>query len=64
MHSGVPAKDRLTERDLASNKANKIFTIPFSSSRKRATVAIWIEGGAKVRVFCKGAPEVVIERCT
>ena len=25
---------------------------------------MWVEGGSKVRVFCKGAPEIVIEMCT
>ena len=25
---------------------------------------MWIDGGSKVRVFCKGAPEIVIEMCT
>ena len=40
------------------------FTIPFSSSRKRATSAIRNPRlNGSVHVFCKGAPEIVIELC-
>ena len=43
-----------------------VFTIPFSSARKRATTVVnmGMQGGNKIRVFCKGAPEIVIEKCT
>jgi len=57
--SNCPTKDKITERDMGE----PIFTIPFSSARKRATTAMWIDNGSKVRVFCKGAPEIVIEKC-
>jgi Ca2+-transporting ATPase len=58
--SGSPTEEKITERELDK----PIFVIPFSSARKRATLAMWVEGGTKVRVFCKGAPEIVIEMCT
>lgn len=57
--SGCPVKDHITERE----QQKPIFTIPFSSARKRATTVCWINGGSKVRVFCKGAPEMVIKSC-
>jgi len=38
------------------------FVIPFSSSRKRATSVVKLQNG-KFSVFCKGAPEIVIQRC-
>ena len=41
-----------------------VFTIPFSSARKRATTAVSMDGGNRIRVFCKGAPEIVINYCT
>jgi len=57
--SGCAVKDQIKERD----DQKPIFTIPFSSARKRATTVCWIDGGSKVRVFCKGAPEMVIKMC-
>ena len=36
----------------------------FTSSRKRFTRASWIDEGAKVRVFSKGASELNLDRCT
>jgi len=40
------------------------FMIPFSSSRKRATSAIRSPRlGGQVSVFCKGAPEIVLDLC-
>lgn len=57
--SGCPVKEQIKEREIQK----PIFTIPFSSARKRATTVCWIDGGNKVRVFCKGAPEIVIEMC-
>ena len=41
-----------------------IFKLPFNSKRKRATTVIKHPSQAgKVRVFVKGAPEIVIEKC-
>ena len=60
--SGVPVKALYAERD-DKNKTKLIFDIPFSSKRKRATIAYKIDNDSKVRVYCKGAPEVVIEFC-
>ena len=57
--SGCPTKDQIKIRD-----ADKpVFTIPFSSARKRATNVVSLDNGNKIRVFCKGAPEIVIEKC-
>ena len=41
-----------------------IFKLPFNSKRKRATTVIKHPSQAgRVRVFVKGAPEIVIEKC-
>jgi magnesium-transporting ATPase (P-type) len=37
--------------------------IPFNSNRKRQTTAVRHKNG-KIRVYVKGAPEIVIERCS
>lgn len=56
------------EETLAKREATGFveFMIPFSSSRKRATSAIRNPrlSNEKVSVFCKGAPEIVIDLCT
>lgn len=40
---------------------NVLLIIPFSSSRKRATtVKTHPSNSDKVRIYCKGAPEIVI----
>ena len=45
-------------------KNEVIFKLPFNSKRKRATTVIKHPSQAgKVRVFVKGAPELVIEKC-
>jgi magnesium-transporting ATPase (P-type) len=40
----------------------RVFEIPFDSSRKMMTVICG--GGEKRTAYCKGAPNVVLERCT
>lgn len=40
-----------------------VFQIPFNSTRKRQTTAVRQPDG-RVRVYVKGAPEIVIELCT
>jgi len=41
-----------------------IFKLPFNSKRKRSTMVIRHPSQAgKVRVFVKGAPEIIIEKC-
>ena len=57
--SGCNTKEQIKERD--SNKP--VAQIPFSSERKRATNVITLNNG-KIRVFCKGAPEIVLGKCT
>ena len=41
-----------------------LFNIPFNSNRKRQTTAILDRRANQVKVFVKGAPEIVIQRCT
>ena len=57
--SGCNTKEQIKERD--SNKP--VAQIPFSSERKRATNVITLNNGM-IRVFCKGAPEIVLGKCT
>lgn len=60
--SGCATKDIISERDAEKPQ----IAIPFNSARKRATTAYLIteDGEQKVRVFVKGAPEIVIQFCT
>ena len=58
--SNVNVLERCQERD----SQKPIFTIPFSSVRKRQTTVMWVNGGQTARVFVKGAPEIVIKYCT
>jgi len=59
MESDVGCEELISHR---KNPGFKIFDIPFNSSRKRATSVIQLTNG-KIRIFCKGAPEVVLEFC-
>ena len=43
---------------------SKAFSIPFSSRRKRMTSAMPIPEKGIVRIFCKGASEIVLKRCS
>ena len=53
---------RVPAHDIIRQKDDKILqTIPFNSRRKRACTAVQL--GETVRVFLKGAPEIVIEHC-
>ena len=58
----VPVQDQLVERE----RLFKLMTmIPFSSERKRMTVAYRLPGeDGTVRVVVKGAPEYIIPVCT
>jgi len=49
--------------ELAAKEGKEEWKIPFNSSRKRATAAFRRDDGS-VRVFCKGAPEIVIQYCS
>ena len=51
-----------TRGEIKNRPAKYPFTIPFSSSRKRATTGMVVDG--KMRIYCKGAPEKVIEQCS
>lgn len=57
--SGVDVKSELKEK---VNREMK-WKIPFNSKRKRATAA-YANADGGVRVYCKGAPEIVIEYCS
>lgn len=59
--AGIDAESMLK---MKKNDVEIIFQIPFSSKRKRQTTVIKHPSQeGKVRVFCKGAPEIVIEYC-
>lgn len=59
--SGVDCMDMLKAKDIENFE---VFMIPFSSRRKRATFAVRLpELGGKVRVFTKGAPDIVMRFC-
>lgn len=56
----VPAYNIIKQKE-----DNILEVIPFNSGRKRATTAVQMPSEVnKVRVFCKGAPEIVIDYCT
>ena len=57
----VPIQSILVERE---RKYKLKTVIPFSTERKMMTVAYELPGSSKVRVVVKGAPEVVVPKCT
>ena len=58
--SRVSTDKMIDQRD----KNEVLFKLPFNSKRKRATTVIRHPSQAgKVRVFVKGAPEIIIEKC-
>ena len=58
--SRVSTEKMIDQRD----KNEVLFKLPFNSKRKRATTVIRHPSQAgKVRVFVKGAPEIIIEKC-
>jgi len=57
---GVDAESIIREKE-----DKIILSIPFSSDRKRATTVLQHHTDSdKVRIYCKGAPEIVIRYCT
>jgi Ca2+ transporting ATPase len=58
--------EKVEAHDIIRKKDDKIVTlVPFSSSRKRATTALSHPDNSKlIRVFCKGAPEIVLQFCS
>jgi len=53
----------ISVQDIIRQKEGKILqTIPFNSRRKRASTVIQMPNDI-VRVFLKGAPEIVIDYC-
>jgi len=59
MESGVPCEELIANR---KREGFSIFEIPFNSGRKRATAVVKLPNG-NIRVFVKGAPEIVIMKC-
>jgi calcium-translocating P-type ATPase len=59
--SGVAVKDTIATRTEMST-AGVEMQIPLNSERKRSTIVL--PKGDGFRIYCKGAPEVVIEYCT
>ena len=58
MQSGVNVQDIIREKE-----GRVLQTIPFNSRRKRASTVLALKD-SNVRVFLKGAPEIVINHCT
>lgn len=57
--SGVNCEEMVEHR----NGSNfELLKIPFSSGRKRETSVVTLPDGT-IRVFVKGAPEIVVEKC-
>jgi len=57
---GIDAKSYLRKK----TEETIISSIPFNSKRKRATAVLkHPDMPNTVRVFCKGAPEIVVEYC-
>jgi magnesium-transporting ATPase (P-type) len=51
--------------EIIKEKFGKIQTvIPFSTIRKKMVTAVKFEDEDKVRVFVKGAPEYIVNKCT
>ncbi len=46
------------------NQWTRVAEIPFSSERKRMSVVVQSEGNATGILYCKGSPELTLERCT
>lgn len=59
MKSEVPCEELISHR---KQPGFMLFEIPFNSARKRATSVVRLPNG-DVRVFAKGAPEIVIGFC-
>lgn len=49
------------KQEIYNEKTDKIF--PFDSLKKRATAVVFYEDGC-VRLYCKGATEILLENCT
>lgn len=61
-NSGLEVEEHIKDRDL---NLETIFTLPFSSARKRSTNVIrHPQQAGMIRVFVKGAPDMVMELCT
>lgn len=62
VNSGVNVDETIARRE---DPQNIVFAIPFTSSRKRqTTVYRCADDENKVRVFIKGAPEIVLKYCS
>jgi P-type Ca2+ transporter type 2C len=46
------------------NQLPRVAEIPFSSERKRMSVVVQHEGSPTGILYCKGSPELTLERCT
>ena len=58
MGSGIDCEKYIAQK---AEEGFILFKIPFTSKRKRQTTVVLIDGA--VRVFVKGAPEIVIQHC-
>ena len=61
----LPKRERATYcNDYWARSQRKVFTLEFSRDRKRMSTLCVDEASGKFTLFCKGAPESVVERCT
>ena len=58
--SGAPTRDMIADR---TDKGEPVAKVDFDSERKRSTTCIYTQNDTNVRVYCKGAPEMVIKSC-
>lgn len=58
-NSGIPCENMIAHR---KNEKFELFSLPFNSERKRETSVVTLPNG-NIRVFVKGAPEIVVGYC-
>ena len=49
-------------REQREKKEKRVYEIPFDSERKRMSV-VYEDSWGKVKVYTKGAPDVILEKC-
>ena len=58
--NGAPTREMIADRNARGDPVAKI---DFNSLRRRSTTCIYTQNDTNVRVYCKGAPELVIKSC-
>jgi Ca2+ transporting ATPase len=57
---GAPTREMIADR---TDRGEPVAKVDFSSQRKRSTTCIYTNNEQTVRVYCKGAPDMVIKNC-